>query len=252
VVDLFHFFVSPTTARNVQEATLAFEDITVDLEHIEAMHEQYMDPKRPELGRVYDNVDELLETGGALLPTDVEDSEVRRHAREGMEQDPNRFMDLAEGFVNLTEAYWRGEIPGATDPDTGNEYGVIDWLIVLVNDAWPIRIQPNPFYRKRRPWRVARFLKVVNEFYGRGIVEAFASVQYMLNDIGNLTIDNIISALNPIVLINDDLVSNFDSLQFAPNAKWFVDPDGVKFVSPPNVAQIGMATLQMFTGLVQD
>lgn len=255
VVDLFHFFVWPVTCESVQEAILAFEDITTSSEDIERIAEQWMDPKHEEFGHIYEEIDELIETDGGRQPTDVTRTDIERHVREGLQDyvDPNRIgADLEEGFFNVTEAYWRGEIPGATDPDTGKEYGRIDWMVCLVNDKYAIRIHPNPRYRKRRPWHVARLIRVVNEFYGRGLVEPFASVQYMLNDMANLTLDNVVSALNPIVLINDDLVSNFDSLELAPNAKWFVDPEGVRFVTPPNVASIGQATMNMLLGFVQD
>ena len=79
-------------------------------------------------------------------------------------------------------------------------------------------------------------LRVVDEYYGRGVTEAMASMQYMLNDINNLTIVNITNSLNPIILINEDLVTNVESLRISPIAKWFVDPAGVQFVTPLSVS----------------
>lgn len=252
VVDLFHFYVWPTTAPCIQDAELIFEDTQTSIDHVRAMSELYMDPEYPEMGTVYDAVDECLKAGGAI-PDDILYAREERQRKFNGETDPNSYnVSIDKGYVNLSECYWRGEIPGAKDPMSGEEYGVQDWLIVLVNDYWPVRIHPNPFYSKKRPYKDARFLRVVDEYYGRGVTEAMASMQYMLNDINNLTIDNITNSLNPIILINEDLVTNVESLRIAPNAKWFVDPAGVQFITPPNVAQVGLATINMMQGFIQD
>lgn len=252
VVDLFHFFVYPHTAPSIQEAQLVFEDTETTIEHIKKIHEHFMDPDHEEMGRVYDHIDELVECGGNLSDEYLA-SRYERQRKQFDDYNPNEFYkNLSKGSVNLTECYWRGEIPGAIDPMTDEEYGEQDWLLVFVNDTWCVRAHPNPFYNKERPYRDARMLRVVDEYYGRGVAEAMASMQYMLNDISNLTIDNIVNTLNPIILINEDLVTNVESLRLAPNAKWFVDPAGVQFVTPPNVAQVGMATIQMMQGFIQD
>jgi hypothetical protein len=253
VVDLFHFYVSPITARSVEEAELAFEDMTVSLDYIEAQSLKLMDERHPEQGYLFENVEDCLATEGGRLPNDILDTEYERHDREGLEQDANLpFSNLEDGFVNLSDCRWRGEIPGARDPYTKKEYGVIDWKIQIVNDTWPVAIYPNPAYRKRRPWLMGRLIHLTNEAYGRGMVEPFASLQYMLNDVGNLTIDNLVLSLNPIALIDDEKVHNFDSLEFAPAAKWFVEKDAVSFMNTPNVAQIGMTTINMMLGFIQD
>lgn len=255
-VDLFHFFVAPTTALDVQDAELVFEDMTVGIDYLEAMHEEWMDPERHELGRLYDMIDEIVQTKGGRIPHDVQTADWDRRQREGLEQDQNiAFGDLEEGFVNLTNAYWRGEIPDAKDPETGEKYGCIDWKITVANDKWPVRIHPNPSYRNRRPWHVARLVKLVDEFYGRSMVEPFASIGYMLNDVANLTLDSAILALNPIAAVNSENVTNFDTLQLAPGAKWFFDgppQENVSFLSMPNVSQLGMAMMSMMQGLIQD
>ncbi len=252
VVDLFHFYVWPRTAPTIHDAQLIFEDTETTIEHIKAMGELYMDPEHPEMGTVYDHIDELIESGGRLSEEYL-NSRQERQRKFDAEYDPNdSIQNLSKGHVNLSECYWRGEIPGAVDPMSKEPYGEQDWLIVLVNDCWPIRIHPNPFYTKRRPYKDARLLRVVDEYYGRGVTEAMASMQYMLNDINNLTIDNITNSLNPIILINEDLVTNVESLRIAPNAKWFVDPAGVQFITPPNVAQVGLATINMMQGFIQD
>ena len=254
VVDLFHFYVWPRTSPNLQAAQLIFEDTETSLDHIRAMNELYMDPEYPEMGMVYDEIDEIVNCGGSI-PEEILRAREERQRKWQAEYDPNDTAPggkPSKGYVNLSECYWRGVIPGAKDPMSGEEYGEQDWLIVMVNDHWPIRIHPNPFYSKRRPYKDARMLRVVDEYYGRGVTEAMASMQYMLNDINNLTIDNITNSLNPIILINEDLVTNVESLRISPNAKWFVDPAGVQFITPPNVADVGLKTAQMMQAYIQD
>lgn len=253
VVDLFHFYINPTTSQSVQDAELAFEDMTVSLDYIEQQSDKYMDYKRPDQGMLFELTEEILHTRGGRLPLDVEQTEWRRREREGLMQDPNiAFAHLDDGFVNLSDCRWRGEIPGAKDPDTKEEYGVIDWKIQIVNDRWVVAIYPNPSYRKRRPWLMGRLTHVVNEGYGRGQVEPAASLQYMQNDIGNLTIDNLIMALNPVVVVDDEKVHNFDSIEWGPGAKWFMETDGATPLNMPTQTQLGMGAMQMLMGMVQD
>ncbi len=252
VCDLFHWYIHPRTAPSIQEAELVFEDTTTTIEEIQAMHERYMDPRHEDMGRVFDMIDPIVQ-GGGRVSEEYLDSIRERQNKFWADFDPNAlYGKLGKGTVNMSECYWRGVIPGAKDPITGNDYGEQDWLIVLINDCWPVRIHPNPFYNKQRPYRDARFLRVVDEFYGRGVTEAMASLQYILNDTFNLTLDNITNTLNPIILINEDLVTKAESLRLAPNAKWFVDPEGVQFVTPPNVGQVGLATIQLLQGFIQD
>jgi hypothetical protein len=252
VVDLFHFFVHPRTAPSLQEAELIFEDNITTIEEIESMNTLYMDPRHPEMGMVYDEIEAVVE-GQGKVSEDYLESIRERQNKFWANFDPNQlYGKLGKGNVNRSECYWRGEIPNAKDPITNKLYGEQDWLIVLINDCWPVRIHPIPFYNKQRPYRDARMLRVVDEYYGRGVTEAMASLQYVLNDVHNLTLDNITNTLNPIILINEDLVTKAESLRLAPNAKWFVDPAGVQFVTPPNVAAVGLQTIQMLQGFIQD
>lgn len=252
VADLFHFYVYPHTAPSIQEALMVFEDTETTIAHIEKVHEMFMDEDHPEQGMIYDNINELVQCKGQLIENFLY-SRQERQRKWWTEFNPTEsYKHLGKGNVNLTEIYWRGEIPGAVDKMTGEEYGEQDWLIVMVNDTWCIRAHPNPFYNKQRPYFDARMLRVVDEYYGRGVTEAMASMQYMLNDVNNLTLDNIVNSLNPIILINEDLVTNVESLRLGPNAKWFVDPKGVEFITPPNVAQIGLATINLMQGFIQD
>lgn len=252
VCDLFHFYVHPRTSPSIQEAQLVFEDTVVPIEYLEEMHTRYMDPRHEDMGMVYDEIDEIVRSGGRVLPQYLESMQERQDKFWSTFDPGTIYGKLGKGNVNLTECYWRGEIPGAVDPMNGKEFGEQDWLIVMVNDFWPVRIHPIPFYNKKRPYKDARLLRVVDEYYGRGVTEAMASLQYVLNDVHNLTLDNITNTLNPIILINEDLVTKAESLRLAPNAKWFVDPQGVQFVTPPNVAQVGLATIQMLQGFIQD
>lgn len=252
VADLFHFYVYPHTAPSIQDALMIFEDTETTISHIQDVNQMYMDEDHPEQGMIYDHIKELVDSKGMLLEDFLYSRQERQRKWWGEFNPTEQYKNLGKGSVNLTEIYWRGEIPGAVDKMTGKPYGEQDWLIVMVNDTWCIRAHPNPFYNKQRPYMDARMLRVVDEYYGRGVTEAMASMQYMLNDVNNLTLDNIVNSLNPIILINEDLVTNVESLRLGPNAKWFVDPKGVEFITPPNVAQVGLTTIGLMQGFIQD
>lgn len=254
-VDLFHFHVAPLSARSIARATLAFEDMEVPIAHLKDMHTRRIDPEQPDFGRVYDHPewDTILAESGKV-PDEMLQSLRERWQRLGIEFDANKAFPGGldrKGHVQLTESFWRGTIPDAR-MENGKLYGNRDWLVTWVNGVWPVRIQANPHYAQERPWQEARLFRTVNMFYAQGVMDAVASIQYLLNDIGNLTLDNLTMALNPVVTIDEDLVTNMESLQWAPGAKWFVQKDGVNVLNLPTQAQLGMATMNMMQGFIQD
>jgi ribosomal protein S18 acetylase RimI-like enzyme len=255
VVDLFHFFVAPSTAPSIADATLAFEDLEVPVAHLEEMHDKYLDPAYPSYGRFYDHPEwaSMLDLKGAL-PTERLHTLRERWNRIGLDVNPDSAFPKGldkKGHVQLTPSYWRGTIPSARD-EQGKLYGKRDWLITWVNGLYPVRIQPNPSYRQIRPWVEGRLFRTTNLFYAQGMLDAVASLQYFLNDVGNLTLDNLMMALNPVVTVDETLVTNMESLRWAPGAKWFVAKEGVNVLNLPTQAQLGMATLNMMQGFIHD
>lgn len=259
VVDPFHFFLAPLNARSIREATLAFEDLEVTMQHIEDRHEQWMDPDNAKWGRVYDHPDwaQIIAAGG-ILTDDMLRSESERFERLGIDPNTNRaFATLSKkGNAQLSEAFWRGEIKSregtpAVD-ETGKRFGVRDWHFVLFNEAFVIRAHPNLHYDNARPWIDARMYKTTGCFFPPGVGDAVASLQLVVNDTMNLTMDNIVMALSPPVVIDQTEMLFPEQLEWAPGAFWYGKPDAVKPLTLPTQAQLGMTMVNMISGLVQD
>lgn len=243
-IDLFNFYVWPETALDVQAAELAFQDYEVTVAHIKQMAKTPMG-KDANLGFVYEVPDEVyLDIGQSNVHRDLYRFRRERLQRMGLSADPSdRWNKLSVNRRNLTEMYWRKDLDG-----TGEK----EWLITLVNDFFVIRIQENPYWHKRKPFLVPRLIRVVNEFYGRGVMEVIDRVQYMMNDIVNQSMDSVQYELNPIVIIDPGAVAFPNSIRVHPGAKWLGDHTGIEFTKPASVASIGFATLNMLQGYIQD
>jgi hypothetical protein len=256
-VSPFHLFVAPKSARSLKTATAVFEDLEVPFTHVEQMHERWMDPEQPAWGRVYDHPDwELITAAKGILTNEMIQRDTERWQRLGFDFDTNRTNPTlsAKGNTQLTELMWTGQIPNAVD-ETGIPFGIRNWHFVILNDCFVVRAHPNLTYGNILPWIDARMYRTTGSFYAQGIMDAIASPQMMMNDIGNLTIDNLVMALSPPVAIDQNMVVDPESLEWAPGAKWFGDGPPGQWVQPltiPTQAQLGMSMLGLMSGLVQD
>ena len=98
-------------------------------------------------------------------------------------------------------------------------------------------IVDNPFEHGEHPYVVDKHTdNVVPMIYGIGTIEVSESLCNEQNDIGNQMMDMRTYNLNPIALIDNNLVRDWDSLEIRPQAKWLVDPNGVKFITPPDIS----------------
>jgi hypothetical protein len=242
---LFNFFVWPETALDVQSAEMAFEDIEVTTDHLKKMAKTPMDPKNEKLGMVYIVPDEVLMDGSQRSSRDLFRYRRERLQRMGISQDPSDrwFGKLGSNHRNLTEMYWDTDLDGT---------GVKSWLLSVVNDFWVVRIQQNPYWHQKKPWLVPRLIRVIDEFYGRGVMEVIERVQYMMNDLVNQALDSVQFELNPITIVDPGMVAYPNSIRTYPGAKWLAQPDGVRFTAPQSVSQIGFSTLNMLQGYIQD
>lgn len=243
--DLFNFYVYPETAKDVQDAILAFEDIEVTIGHIKEMSMKFMDPKNEDLGHVYETPDEVFNASGQSdQHSDIYRFRRERLQRMGLSADPSdRWNKLSNDRRNLSEIYWRKDLD-----DSGEK----EWLVTLINDFHVVRIQENPFWHKKKPFIVPRMLRVVNEFYGRGVMEVIDRVQYMMNDIVNQTMDSVQFEINPITIIDPSMVSFANSIRAHPGAKWLGQPAGFTFTKPASVAAVGFSTLNLLQGYIHD
>jgi hypothetical protein len=252
-VDLMHFYVAPFTARSLHEATLAFEDIEVPFVHVEKRHEQWMDKDVPAWGRVFDHPDwaQITRSKG-IITDDMLREKAQQFERLGFDPDLNRaHRSLAEkGHSQLTEAFWRGEIPEAVDED-GKPFGVRDWHFAVLNDHFVVRAHPNLHYTNLRPWLDGRMYRTTRSYYAQGVCDAVASLQLVANDTLNLTLDNLVMALSPVTVVDNTRMLFPEALEWAPGAQWNGDPEAVKVLSLPTQTQLGMAMLQSVESFIQ-
>lgn len=243
--DIFNFYVWPTTADDIQTATLSIEDIEITLDHLRHYAAKPMggDPKKN--GYVYHIPEEVFVDRGNFT------REWYRFRRErlqkmGLSSDPSdRWLKLDYDRRNLSEVYWTTDFDG-----TGEK----SWLVTVINDFHVIRIQENPHWHKRRPYLVPRLIRCVGEFYGRGVMETIDRVNYMMNDIVNQTMDSVQYEINPITLIDPSGVAFPNSIRAFPGAKWLInDPTkNVVFSKPASVAAVGFSTLSLLQGYIHD
>lgn len=253
-VDLMHFYVAPFTARSLHEATLAFEDIEVPFTHVERQHARWMDADLPAWGRIFDHPDwEQIVQSKGILTDDMLREKSEQLARLGIDPNTNRtHRAIAEkGHSQLSEVFWRGEIPEAVDED-GKPFGVRDWHFAVLNDFFVVRAHPNLHYTNVRPWLDGRMYRTTRSYYAQGVCDAIASVQLVGNDTLNLTLDNLQMALSPPTVVDQQRMMFPEQLEWGPGAIWFGDPEAVKQLVIPTQTQLGMTMLQMVQSMVQD
>ena len=249
VVDLFSWYVYPTTCLDVADAELAFEDRFMTVDALRRMTTTPIDAKRPSLGMIVDPdaFDVLLRRRQGLASSDADrekvEAEMRRLQRRGLThplnslQNPHRPVDVTLLYIM------------ASLDDEAPEW----WEVMLANDAIPLRIRKNPWWHGRPPWLAPKFVELTDEFYGYGLPSVFDRLQYWLVDVMDQAADGLTYSMNPIAVIDQFRVQDPSSIRFRAGAKWLADPEGVKFAEPPKeTPAIGMQAIQFGTALMND
>lgn len=253
-VELYSWFGWPETVGDVSDLILQWEDKEVTKSHLRTMAKRWMDPEDSSLGHVYEKIEDALER--VNIPKDFKQFRREKLEKLGVMTDPAFVADMPAEHAMLSECYWHGEIPDAThvDPETGEEVevGPTDWIITLVDSTFPVRVQQNPFFRPRAPWHVPRLFRVVDEFYGHGMLEAVDRVQYLMNDLVNHTMDGLTMSMNPIAIIDPNAQPRVNTLRYLPGAKWLARPDAVRFDRAVDTSATGWQALNQLQGSFQD
>jgi len=247
-VDLFAFYVWPTTSRTVDDATLAFEDMLVPRARVLALAERPLDPDNPDGSHVYEGVAPLLYKYDAAVAarlsstrTDKYDALAQRLADKGFTAPLDSSLPAALRPLDITECMWTADLEGD---------GPRRYLVALGADEEVLRVQANPFWHGGTPWLCGKFQEVAEEFYGRGLPEQFDYLQYFVNDLGNQSGDAFVWATNPIAVVDMGAVQDPTSLRMTPGAKWLANPAGIQFTTPPDgAARAGFAAVEGFLGI---
>lgn len=239
VVDPLRFYVHPITARDIDDARLVWEDITVDWNHLKGMEEAGI---YKEVGRVRD-----LAAGDqrdARSPEIDGERDTRLNfygysAAEMAREEPARFR--------LTEIWGKFDLYG-----TGR---LIDCKIVAVGDVI-LEVRQNPLFSNRPPYRMSRVFELMDNVYGRGIVEQLEHMQYAFNALVNQAMDSGAMQINPPIGVDiNRLNGELGDLTIAPLALLpTLGPprETFSFFRPPNTMETALNLANVFAGFMQD
>lgn len=108
----------------------------------------------------------------------------------------------AFGLVDITEI-WLDFDPLAESRD--EETNPVPFLIT-VSGSEILRAIENPIWHKRTPYLLGRMGVLQGRVYGTGLIEGIRELNILLNAQTNQGMDCATLAMNPIMLVNDDLV----------------------------------------------
>jgi hypothetical protein len=151
----------------------------------------------------------------------------------------------------LTSVFCPMVLPEACTKDEDPECP-IPVQIELVNGK-PVSIRRNQFWHQQDPYLVGKYiLPNADQFYGQGMPWALQYMQHELNSTAEQTMDSKTLALNPIALIDPALAAQLNDFEIAPAAKWFVNPNGVKFAAIPDLSGTGYQAMGYLRSQMQE
>jgi len=223
------FYVYPSTADNVDDALITFEKMIVDKYELERM---------AEIGK-YKNIDKLD------IVTDGDMPEKLSSARYVKQYPELPYYEIIEVYTNMKLGDDQTDIPYiiSFSPKTKT---------ILQITPSPYVIEKEDGYSSFKPYLSLPFIKLPDSFYGASLYSQVQYLQYMVNDIANLMLDNAIFVQNSIVKVDPARVTNIDSLVFAPRAMWQCEPDAVIFDRPPSLLGEGIAIFQNLKLLTEE
>jgi hypothetical protein len=239
---MFSWFMWPPTVNDLREATLVFEDIQMSKQYIEEVGKR----------QGWKNLDlAIWSPQPSNVNADMQEQQDAIRLSPTTAVDTTRIGEKAH-WAYLTEAYFTMPVPKALyrpNEEPGSHVPVQ----VLMAGSVPVLVRRNPFWFQHAPYVVQKLNDTPDAFYGTGMGRLGKSLQYLANDFMNQTNDNATYGLNPVVIINPNLiVGPIEPL--APGRMWHMtDPSGVKFDRPPiEQMQHGMALTNMLSSWLND
>ena len=86
------------------------------------------------------------------------------------------------------------------------EYCEPDRIVTIANDKYVLRETKNPY--GRLPYCVGKCIETPHEFWGIGVIESGAPNIRMMEDLLNNSLDNINFAVNKMLIVNEDKVTD--------------------------------------------
>lgn len=192
LVDPQNLYFWPENVDDTDECEIVFEDMSVSYSRLlqRARDKIYsmsavkkLKPNR-ELSEKRQADQAKLEAQGISPPTDITG-------------DRGAF-----GMVDLTEIWLDFDpLVGSRDEETNP----VPFLITIAGNEI-LRAIENPIWHKRTPYLLGRMGVLQGRVYGTGLIEGIRELNILLNAQTNQGMDCATLAMNPMLLVNDDLV----------------------------------------------
>jgi hypothetical protein len=223
-MDTFHTYVYPETANSVDEALCTFDEAFIPLRLLK-QNEKYKNTA---------DIHEVHQDFGDYGWVDTIRMNIANLASS------NAYRNKA---VLVTELWLDFDIiPGEFVP----------CVISLANYNNVIEVRRNPFWHQSKPHLMGRYMKGPSgEVYGHSLPERLRSLQYMITDLGNQTMDSLTYTLNPIAIIDPGVAGDVNSFKMQPGARWFANPQGISFQTFPDISQSGFQGMQQVRQMIQ-
>lgn len=243
VRSLLYWYMYPTIADSLEDATLVFEDIDVPVGYIKEMcakgiWKNEQDALRAPLppNHLINQQDVLTNSFGITPPA------------TGILGDR-----LVGGTRVLTEGYTFMKLPSDayTDDEDTSDLLPVHFVCAGTRLLWCSR---NEHWHQRQPYLIARQNVEPGYFYGFGEGRFIRTLQYLANDFANEANDCLIYGMSPVNKVNPSFVAG-PLPPMRPGVVWKMTDieQGHKFDRPPiDGAQAGLAAMDTFTGMAQD
>lgn len=236
---LTNWYIYPETAESLDDASMVFEDISVNLAFLEGM-------KRSGL---WENVDAAM---AAYSTPEFQEKRTSFLSLVGMSDNTQQGGKYALQ-PTLTEIWTFMQLPAAEYMEWEDTAAPIPVKVVVSGD-FVLEIRRNPFFHQRPPYVVGRTEWTSGFFYGRPTSQLIAPLQALATDFFNQVNDNGILSLNPITLYNPGLMQG-PLRPFAPGVPYPVSDvnNSIRFERPPTEqASQGLAFAQTLMAMAQD
>src|SRR5439155_4738552 len=204
-IDLHAWYAWPVTVTDVDDLTLQFEDLLLSEARLKLLTRTPVNAADPDLGMLYDPkaVKQLLDQRRAKDQRDRVEAERRRLSDKGFQHPLDASLPEPLQPFDVTQCLWRADLE---DAGISRQY-----LVCLGADDLTLRVQRNPWWHQRSPYLVGKFTEVINEFYGRSLIEQVDKLQYFVNDVANQSSDALVWSLNPVTIVDMFKVQDLDS-----------------------------------------
>jgi len=242
-VDMLRFYMSPTTARDIDDVRFFFEQIEVDWNHLLGMERKgiYHDVKR---------VKRMIEKFPKSSATPVGDSRLESEIERRLNIMGYNAQDVEaakRGVFKITEAWGKFDLYG-----NGIE---VDCQIVFLGDVI-LTIRQNPFWHQKPPYLLWRVMDMPDSAYGMGLIEVVEHLAYIANAIASQGADSIRFQNNQMMVVNRTaLAGDPKKLRVAPRAiiQGTQKPEDIlKMLQIPDTSGSAFALLEIVSGMIQD